>query len=484
MRKKSSIPFVIFALSILIGCFNIGRDVYADDLPDVIQKILKKHKVPQQSFSLYIKELYSEEPWVEFNTDVPRNPASVIKIITTLAGLYLLGSSYTWKTHFYLDGKLMDGALNGDLIIVGGGDPFISREVLSRILFTLQARGLQHIHGDLVINNNNFEVESGDPGDFDNRPYRVYNRFPSATLVNFNAQQFNFIPQGDKLHIYADPMVTMMDINNKVKLIKGRCRGRQYNVKYHVKDDKEHVAVTFTGEYPSSCGDHQLLLSILSNERYIYGVFKSLWENMGGTITGTFGTSTSAQANVAKPFYIAISQPLSEIIIYINKYSNNVMARQLFLTISKESQKDKQSKGEKISARQVIKEWLAAIRVPTANLIIDNGSGLSRKSRVSAETLGKLLEYAYHGPYQPEFMASLPIWGVDGTLRKRFKGVIPAGYVRIKTGSLNNVGAMAGYVLTSDKKHYVIVALQNYAGGHVQSGKQVQDDILNWLYQQ
>lgn len=484
MKKQSNIPLIIFALSILIICFNAGRNVYAGDIPVDIQQILKKHKVPQQSFSLYIKELHSAEPWIEFNADVPRNPASGIKIITTLAGLYLLGSDYTWKTHFYLDGTLTDGTLDGDLIIVGGGDPFISREVFSHILFTLRARGLQHIHGDLLINNDNFEVESGDPGDFDNKPYRVYNGFSSATLVNFNAQQFNFIPQGDKLHIYADPMVTTMAINNKVKLIKGPCRGRQYNVKYHIKDNKERVTVTFTGKYPSSCGDHQLLLSVLSNERYIYGVFKSLWENMGGKITGTFGTGTSAQASAVKPFYTARSKPLSEIIVHINKHSNNIMARQLFLTISKESQQDEQNKGEKISARQAIKEWLATIGVPTADLLIDNGSGLSRQSRVSAVTLGKLLEYAYHSSYQPEFMASLPIWGVDGTLKKRDKGMLPAGHVRIKTGSLNNVGALAGYVSGAGKKHYVIVALQNYAGAHGQSGKQVQDDILNWLYQQ
>ena len=176
---------------------------------------------------------------------------------------------------------------------------------------------------------------------------------------------------------------------------------------------------------------------------------------MGGTITGTVGKT---KINGEKPFYVATSKPLSEIIIYINKHSNNVMARQLLLTIGKEKleTKDKEGEGSKILGRQAVKEWLLTIDIPAPELVLDNGSGLSRKARVSVATMGNLLEHAYHSPYQPEFMASLPMLGVDGTARKRLNGNIPAGKVRIKTGLLNNVRAMAGYVHSASGKRYVV----------------------------
>ena len=452
-------------------------------LPKAVQKVLKKYKLPEKSLSLYIKEIDAQQPLIVLNGDMPRNPASTIKIMTTFAGLELLGPTYTWQTRFYLDGELVDGTLNGNLIMQGGGDPFLVREAFWHMLFTLQAKGLKHIKGDFLIDGGGFEEETGSTGDFDNKPYRAYNAFPDATLVNFSAHQFNFIPQKNSLHIYADPPAATIKINNKVKLTNGKCRGKYRRVKHDVIKQGDHTSVTFSGEYPYSCGSHQLLRSVISNEQYVYGVFKSLWENMGGTITGTVGKTT---VNGDKPFYAEPSRPLSEIITYINKHSNNVMARQLLLTIGKEKQRpqNKGSKGSKALGRLAIKDWLHSIGINAPELVVDNGSGLSRKSSVSAVTMGKLLEHAYNSPYQPEFMASLPMLGVDGTVRKRLGGVIPAGEIRIKTGLLNDVRAMAGYVRSNNNKHYVVVSLQNYPGVQNGIGTQVQDEVLKWLYQQ
>ncbi len=451
-------------------------------LPSTVQKLLKNYKIPEQSLSLFIKEIDQRQPLMTLNADIPRNPASTIKIITTFAGLELLGPTYSWQTKFYLDGTLADGTLDGNLVMQGGGDPFLVSEAFWHILFTLQAKGLKHINGDLLIDDGEFEDEDGSPGDFDNKPYRAYNVFPDAALVNFRVHQFNFVPQKDSLHIYADPPAATMKINNKVKLTKGRCRGKHRHIKHDVVTHGHQTLITFTGDYPRSCGHQNLLRTIMPNDQYVFGVFKSLWENMGGTITGTVGKT---RINGEKPFYVATSRPLTEIITYINKYSNNVMARQLLLTIGKEMQESNgKDKGSKTLGRQAIKEWLVSIGIPAPELVLDNGSGLSRKSRISAVTMGKLLEYAYHSPYQPEFMASLPMLGIDGTVRKRLNGAVPAGEIRIKTGLLNDVRAMAGYVRSQSDKHYVVVSLQNYPGIQNGVGTQVQDEILKWLYQQ
>ena len=451
-------------------------------LPSTVQKLLKNYKIPEQSLSLFIKEIDQRQPLMTLNADIPRNPASTIKIITTFAGLELLGPTYSWQTKFYLDGTLADYTLDGNLVMQGGGDPFLVSEAFWHILFTLQAKGLKHINGDLLIDDGEFEDEVGSPADFDNKPYRAYNVFPDAALVNFRVHQFNFVPQKDSLHIYADPPAATMKINNKVKLTKGRCRGKHRHIKHDVVTHGHQTLITFTGDYPRSCGHQNLLRTIMPNDQYVFGVFKSLWENMGGTITGTVGKT---RINGEKPFYVATSRPLTEIITYINKYSNNVMARQLLLTIGKEMQESNgKDKGSKTLGRQAIKEWLVSIGIPAPELVLDNGSGLSRKSSVSAATMGALLEHAYHSPYQPEFMASLPMLGIDGTVRKRLNGAVPAGEIRIKTGLLNDVRAMAGYVRSASGKRYVVVSLQNTPGIQNGIGTQVQDEILKWLYKQ
>ncbi len=482
MKSIHNLFSVTLATLILTVSFNT-QSTDLNDLPKTVQSIFKNYKLPEDSLSLYVKEIDAQQPLIVLNGDTPRSPASSIKIITTFAALELLGPAYTWQTSFYLDGMLTNGTLDGDLIMQGGGDPFLVREAFWHILFTLQAKGLKHIKGDFLIDDGNFEDEMGSPGDFDKKPYRAYNVFPDAALVNFQAHQFNFVPKKDGLHIYADPPAATMKINNKVKLTKGRCRGKYRHLKHNISRQGQNTVVAFSGDYPSSCGHQNLLRTMIPNDQYVYGVFKSLWENMGGTITGTVGKT---RINEEKPFHVATSKPLGEIITYINKYSNNVMARQLLLTLGKEKLefKGKEGEGSKILGRQAIKEWLLTIDIPASELVLDNGSGLSRKTRVSAVTMGKLLEYAYNSPYQPEFMASLPMLGVDGTLRKRLKGIFPAGEIRMKTGLINGVRAMAGYVRSVSGKYYVAVTLQNFHGVQNGIGTQVQDEVLKWLYRQ
>jgi len=157
------------------------------------------------------------------------------------------------------------------------------------------------------------------------------------------------------------------------------------------------------------------------------------------------------------------------------------MARQLFLTIGQEVL---DTKGTKASGRKAIRDWLHGIGIDAPELILENGSGLSRNTRISASTLGLLLEHASKSPYQPEFYASLPLIGIDGTVRKRLNGKIPPGYARIKTGLIDDVRAMAGFVRSKNNNGYFVVSLQNYPGIQNTIGTLVQDEILKWLYEQ
>lgn len=474
---RVQLPRMIFCLVVLLSNHTFA-DHNVEHLPASVSKILAKYKLPKESLSIYIQEFDANDPLVALNIDTPRNPASVIKLLTTYAGLEILGPNYTWETHVHLDGKLNNGTLDGNLIIEGRGDPFLVRETFWHLLFTLRNRGIQHINGDLLIDNEYFEEENGSPADFDNKPYRVYNTFPDAALLNFRAHQFNFIPMDKKLHVYADPPASNLQIRNKVKLINGACKGRHRQLKFNVIKQASLTTIEFSGNYPKRCGNQSLLRTVLPNGDYTFGVFKALWEDMGGTINGNIG-ETSVDDD--KPFYIVPSKPLSEVITYINKYSNNVMTRQLLLTIGKEND---DNSGNKVAGRKVIAEWLHDIGIPAPELIIENGSGLSRSARISARTLAMMLEHALQSPYQPEYFSSLPLVGIDGTVRKRLKGIIPPGSARIKTGIIDNVRSMAGYVKSKSNKNYIIVSLQNHKGIQNTTGTLVQDEILKWLYKQ
>lgn len=465
-------------LSILfISIFIFPVSVFAKDtLPSELTKILNKYKLPKESLSVYIKEINAIDPLLAYKINEPRNPASVMKLVTTLAGLELLGPNHQWKTHFYADGEIQDGTLSGNLVIEGGGDPFFVRESFWHALHSIQEKGIKNITGDLIIDNSLYAQEKGDPGDFDKRPYRAYNAFPDAALVNFSAQQFVMIPYINRLHIYADPPSSTLTIRNKVKLTNGKCRGLSA-LGMKVSDNGAETIVEFNGKYPRRCGERNMLRSVSKNTEFTFGVFKALWESIGGTINGSLKIGLLPPDS--KLVHVSTSKPLREIIQYINKHSNNVMARQLMLTIGKEING---KPGTKQTALLAIQDWFKQIGIQSKELVVENGAGLSRTARISAITLARLLEHGYRSPFRPEYLSSLPIAGIDGTMRKRLNGNIPAGSMRIKTGLLNNVRSMAGYVTAKSGKEYIVVSLQNYKGIQNWTGTQVQDVMLKWLY--
>jgi len=473
----------IFLLVLCLALIPLSPFAYTPEtlsqLPPPIAHLLQRYRIPSDSLSLYILDLETQQPLLTLNPDTPRSPASVIKLLTTYAGLELLGPTYTWETRFYLDGTLNNGVLKGNLVFQGGGDPFLTRETFWHMLHNLRARGLREINGNLIIDDSLFEDEPGSPGDFDKRPYQVYNTLPDAALINFNAQEFVIIPDHQQVTIYADPPAANLQIRNKLRLTSGKCNDVDADLNMQVLPQGAEIIAEFTGNYPASCGEQVLLRSIIQNDQYVYGVFKAMWQEMGGTITGSYAhgvTSSSSQ-----PFYMEPSKPLHEIIANINKYSNNVMARQLLLTIG---QMVIGAPGSNASGVQAIEQWLKDIGINAPELVLENGAGLSRTTQISASTLVKLLEHAWNGPLQPEFLASFPIAGKDGTMRKRLNGKILPGSIRIKTGMLNGVRSMAGYVYSRNHKHYAVVSLQNYPGIQNTTGTTIQDELLKWLYEQ
>ena len=473
----SSFAFLSFVLLVSLPSLKSA----ADGLPEPVLKILDETGIPLESVSVFVQDVAEAQPLLEFNADDAKNPASVMKLVTTAAALHALGPDYRWQTLAYAGGPMNGDRLEGDLILKGSGDPLLDTEAFWTFLRRLRERGLRHVAGDLVIDESFFKVVPEDRGAFDGRPYRVYNVQPAALLVNFHVFRFRLRPDRalGEVVVSTDPPSATLAIHNRLKLTNGRCRGGKYRVRMHVLEGLPQDTVRFSGSYPSACGSHDMLRTISTQESFVYGVFKALWSSLGGSIDG--GVRTDVVPDSARRLYRYQSNTLADIIRPMNKFSNNVMTRNLMLTLGAERY------GEPATVKKgqdAVQDWLKRIGIDAEGFFIDNGSGLSRDSRASARLLGELLLSAYRSPYMPEFVASLPLAAMEGTMEGRFRNDPLRGRMHMKTGLIDHVRSMGGYMLNLNDRTFVIILLQNYTNVHRRIGTQVQDALLKWVFEQ
>lgn len=448
-------------------------------LPPGIQSSLNLRKVPDSSLSIYVENLETGEPVLTWNEDVPRNPASVIKLLTTLVALDVLGPAYTWKTEAYLLGETDGGVLDGDLLLKGYGDPFLVTTRVWQMLREIRQKGISRITGDLLIDDSYFDVPYHDPAKFDREPLRAYNVAPNALLMNFKVVRYHFEPdlESATVSIRVDPPLENLRIENRLKVAQGRCRGYQRGITITPNETVDHMVMS--GQFPSGCKSYSMHRAALSHNEFAYGLFKSIWQESGGRFSG--GLRNVVKPDDIEPFLVFESLPLADIITKVNKHSNNVMARQLLFTLGAERFV---VPGTEEGGRQVIEDWLNNRQLGSAKLKLDNGAGLSRDSRISARNLGEILRYAWQSPFMPEYLSSLSLSGLDGTLMRRFRDDPLTGKAHIKTGRLDDVTAIAGYLQSRSGGRYSIVALQNHTDVHRGPGEEVQAALLRWLYEQ
>lgn len=446
-------------------------------LPDSVAQALKSAGIPEEAVSVYARRVDADLPVLAERDELPRNPASVMKLLTTYAGLELLGPAYTWRTEFYASAPPRDGVLNGDLILKGYGDPSLTLEKFWSLLHALRLAGVREIRGDLVLDRSYFEATAFDPGAFDNDPYRPYNAGPDALLVNFKATGFILRPEGNNVAIVADPESPRLKVVNRLKLRNGACGDWNDQLGYEVREEGENLAVSFNGSYAAACAEKRLDLSLPGHPDYIFQLFSKLWQEQGGIFQGKLREG-SMPPNAVSLVQVS-SPPLADVIRQINKYSNNLMARQLLITLGAERGGEP---GSAAKGADVIRAWLAANGMAFPELVIENGAGLSRVERISARHLGELLMQAYASPFMPELMSSLPVIAVDGTLKRRTQSSVLAGRAHLKSGSLDEVRAVAGYLLDAKGRRWVVVIMINHP--RASASKPAQDALLEWLYRQ
>ena len=466
--------FALFLLLVQAGAPVWAQ--YEDHLPAPVARALKAAAIPESAVSVVVQEAGVNVPRVSFNADRPMNPASLMKLLTTYAALEILGPAYTWKTGAWIDGKLEDGKLEGDLYLKGGGDPKLTFERFWLLLRSLRARGLREIHGDLVLDRSLFAAD--DSANFDDQPLRPYNVHPDALLLNFKAIRLEFLPQSgqDRVSVLALPLPDNIDLIDRVRSDNTGCGDWRDGLHAQLARHHGRTRLILSGSYPTSCGEKDWNLSVLSHPQYVFGVFRELWRELGGSLTG--GLREAPVPETARLMASSESPPLAEMVRDINKFSNNVMADQLFLTLAAESGHRPATDAD---AETVVRAWLAQKHLSFADLVQENGSGLSRRGRISADNLARLLAMGWKSPLMPEFVASLPLAAIDGTMKKRLKQDAAAGQAHIKTGSLDGVKAIAGYVRDRAGKWQIVVFLVNHA--NAAAAQRAQDALLEWVYE-
>lgn len=458
-----------------IACLGYAAWSIAADLPAPIAAALSQANIPESAVAFYVQDVTQPAPVLAHNAEQRMNPASVIKLLTTYSALEALGPAYQWKTEIYTNGTLKGDRLTGDLIIKGYGDPTVTLETFWLWLRDLRARGIREIRGNLVIDRSFFDIPKQDPGAFDNEPYEPYNVQPDALLLNLKSHRIRFMPgdDGKKPKIAFEVEVPGSRIVNQVALGNGPCNRWQDALRYRVQ--QAPLVLTFSGPYSTACGDKSLYLSLLDANAYVYALFKPLWEELGGKWRGKVldgGVPAEARLLVRHD-----SPQLAEVIRDINKFSNNAMARQLYLTLGAELF-GAPATPEK--SAQAINTVLASRGMQFLELALENGAGLSRRERISAQHLGALLRAAFHSRVFSEFESSLPIVSTDGTMKKRLRDNPVAGHAHIKTGSLDGVKTIAGYVFDAQGRRMAVVCLINHA--NADAGRPVQDALLEWVF--
>lgn len=476
----------------------------------------------------------SFSPLLSHQADIARTPASTMKLVPSFIALDTLGADFVWHTRVYHTGIIVGDTLYGDLIIQGSGDPKMTHERLQQLLYKVQTAGIHHINGNIIVDSSVFKNVTKDPAAFDNSPLRPYNASPDGFLVNFSSVGIQSYPlDSTRAQLTYTPQLANYQLPSMINMRSAACG----QARYSIAPQWQAAQLTLNSNLPDSCGEHAFYIAYPDAKDFAARVIAAKWQTLGNTLSGKviaqetpYRANNPANKQKKSPHGLAaiamsplpiVSYPslnLTQQIYDINHFSNNVMTEQVALSIGayktdvnkndthqesvnkQGTDTDKTINNQAISlyqfgqptatdypqALQSINQWWQTnLTSPPPHLT--NGSGLCRDCSISAANLSELLTYAYNQPSFDAYVSSLGIAGVSGTISAhsdRLPKSQAIGRAWIKTGTLNNVTSMAGYVKGLSGQDYVVAGLINTDHAlNAYTARTVLDSMLDWTAQ-
>lgn len=429
-----------------------------EDLKKRIEEILPPKK--DLDVGIIVANAEKSEILYERNADELLIPASVSKVFTAYSSLKRLKPNATFKTHVYRSGSVKDGKLVGDLYIAGGGDPSLVSERMWMLVNDLRRSGIKTVTGNIITDSSYYDEEKNP----ETRPKylkdQAYNAPVGALSFNFNTCTIYVRPgdePGSAPTVITDPANSYIDVVNQAKTGKnGSANTVVVSRTDYVKGDVGDT-VLLRGSIPANHGELRFYKNIVNPALYAGHMFKRFLDELGIKVAGNVIEGRVPEN--AKQILVFESQPLWQIVWGMNKFSNNFVADQIMKKLGAEAWGAPGTLKKGITA---IQDTLEDIGISRKGYTIVDGSGLTRNTRVTARQVLTVLNSAYHDiSISSEFMASLGVAGEDGTLRNRFPTSRGDFTLRAKTGTLDDVTALAGYTSSEDRETLAFVIILN-----------------------
>ena len=472
---------LIFA--VLFACAGAAQA----QLPPAVSQQLAASHIPEDAVSVLV--LRGDTSLVSHFAERAMQPASTLKLLTTLVGLEQLGPAFRGRTELLTSAPVLHDTLMGDLIVRGGADADLTGEVLTTMLQSLRNQGVRKIDGRLLQDRQLFKPARSDIGlpPFDESPDAYYNVIPDALLVNKNMLLLDMRSTGNRVQVASQPQLERVVVESAFTLIDADCAKWEDGWKQPqvLRGADGKIRILLKGTYPKNCARNNSI-NVLDRQDYVDRLLRQVWKQLGGEVTGP-GLDGVAPPG-ARLLAEHVSRSLPEVVRDINKPSDNALARTVFLSLGSleadpvaGSHPAPANPGETTVNRTdlTIRNWMRKQGINDSALVLENGSGLSRTEKISALQMAGVLQAGLRSKWAPEFQASLPIAGVDGTMRRRLKDTPAFERARIKTGALGNVMAIAGYVPDANGQQCIVVAMINSerAGG----GRAALDALIEWV---
>jgi len=449
--------------------------VFSASMSQTIETMIAKNKIKPEQVSILIRSTKSGNILTSHHANVIRKPASVMKVLTTYSALLELGKDFRWPTKFYYHGNYKKGTIQGDLIIKAYGDPTLSSKDIPRIVKRLQQLGIKSITGDIVIDRSFFDVPDRVSSGFDSHYFSEYNAMPDTLMFDDHLSTIIVKPKDGKIIAYKSIQDQSYEIINNIKATDKSCAGNRSWPRVLINTEATPPRVTLSGTLSLKCRSRYVRKLVTNAYKSFYYTLRAEMIRRGIVFHGKLQLAKVPAG--ARALFTHYAKPLLKILSKTSKKSNNLYARHLMLLLGA---KRYGAPATEVKGRKAIEEILGRLNlIRSGSIVLDNGSGLSRQSRITARALSDILQDA-NRRYGSTWRKTLSIAGIDGTIKKRFKRTIAKGRAWMKTGTLKDAKNIAGYVRSkSSKRLYTVVVLYN--GREKWKGSTLQNQIITWL---